>query len=367
MKRIIFVALALLLIASVASANTIHTVKQGETLDKIAKKYNTSVNSIIKANSTPNYQLSSRKLKIGMKLKIPTKEQTTTALRTSQTTQTNASSKYHIVKKNDTIYSIANTYGISVSELKSLNNLSSNKLKPGTKLMVKQPQPTVYVASEGDTLQSIASRFNKSVEELLMNNELEENTPIMPGQKIYLTSEPIDADVAVVAALEKVTAEQKIQDAKMYSKSEDLLELSIQDRLILFAKKMLHIPYQFGGNGIWGIDCSGFVKKVYEIAGITLPRSARQQFGLGQKVDKDALDIGDLVFFRTYASFPSHVGIYIGNNLFIHASPRSKKVVIDSLDTPYFVKRYIGARRLIETSLQEGDIFNSEVSKDKGF
>jgi peptidoglycan endopeptidase LytE len=58
--------------------------------------------------------------------------------------------------------------------------------------------------------------------------------------------------------------------------------------------------------------------------------------------------MGDLVFFKTYASFPSHVGIYLGNNLFIHASSRSRKVTIDSLETPYYFKRFIGAKRFIE-------------------
>ena len=62
---------------------------------------------------------------------------------------------------------------------------------------------------------------------------------------------------------------------------------------------------------------------------------------------KEELSIGDLVFFRTYASFPSHVGIYLGNNLFIHASEKGKKVRVDNLNAPYFVKRFIGAKRLL--------------------
>ena len=74
-----------------------------------------------------------------------------------------------------------------------------------------------------------------------------------------------------------------------------------------------------------GIDCSAYVQKVYKLIGIELPRSARLQFKEGEIVDRDSLSIGDLVFFRTYASFPSHVGIYLGNDLFIHASSKGKK------------------------------------------
>jgi cell wall-associated NlpC family hydrolase len=110
---------------------------------------------------------------------------------------------------------------------------------------------------------------------------------------------------------------------------------------------MLHLPYRFGGTGLFGIDCSAFVQRVFGAAGITLPRSAREQFEVGTEIEREDLSAGDLVFFRTYASFPSHVGIYLGNNFFIHASSRSRKVTIDSLDTPYYVRRFIGARRLV--------------------
>ena len=110
---------------------------------------------------------------------------------------------------------------------------------------------------------------------------------------------------------------------------------------------MLHFPYKFGGNSAFGIDCSAYVQKVYSMIGINLPRSAREQFMIGKEINKEDLSVGDLVFFRTYASFPSHVGIYLGNNLFIHASSKSKRVTIDSLEAPYYLKRFVGAKRLI--------------------
>jgi cell wall-associated NlpC family hydrolase len=73
------------------------------------------------------------------------------------------------------------------------------------------------------------------------------------------------------------------------------------------------------------------------------------------KVAKSDLSPGDLVFFRTYAKYPSHVGIYLGDNRFVHASSRDKKVTVESLDTPYYVKRYIGAKRLL---FEQNDIEN---------
>ena len=121
----------------------------------------------------------------------------------------------------------------------------------------------------------------------------------------------------------------------------------MEERMVLFAKKMLHFPYHFGGNGAMGLDCSSYVQKVFGFVGRSIPRSAREQFNLGEAIDREDLEKGDLVFFSTYASFPSHVGIYLGNNLFIHASSASRKVIINSLETPYYFRRYIGAKRIL--------------------
>lgn len=116
--------------------------------------------------------------------------------------------------------------------------------------------------------------------------------------------------------------------------------------MISITKKTIGIPYKFGANSFKATDCSGYVQLVFNLLGIDLPRSAREQFKVGQSVDKQDISIGDLVFFQTYASFPSHVGIYLGNNLFIHASSLAKKVTIENLNAPYYLKRFIGAKRL---------------------
>ncbi|HEY5996645.1 MAG TPA: C40 family peptidase, partial [Candidatus Deferrimicrobiaceae bacterium] len=128
---------------------------------------------------------------------------------------------------------------------------------------------------------------------------------------------------------------------------EENVSPGITDRVIRVAKLMLDLPYRFGGTSLTGIDCSGYVQKVFGFLNLPLPRTAREQFAKGMKIDKEELATGDLVFFKTYARFPSHVGIYLGNNKFIHASSGDRKVKIDSLDTPYFLRRYIGARRLV--------------------
>ncbi|RJP18606.1 MAG: NlpC/P60 family protein [Deltaproteobacteria bacterium] len=129
----------------------------------------------------------------------------------------------------------------------------------------------------------------------------------------------------------------------------------LKDRVLRVAERMISIPYRWGGQTLKGLDCSAYVQKVFNMLHLDLPRSAREQFREGQKVEKANLSAGDLVFFRTYAKYPSHVGIYLGDNRFIHASSRDRKVKIDNLEAPYYVKRYIGAKRLL---FEENDVQN---------
>ena len=111
------------------------------------------------------------------------------------------------------------------------------------------------------------------------------------------------------------------------------------------AQAFLGAPYRLGGISLKGLDCSAFVKKIYQLFDINLPRTAREQAHVGMGVARNDLIEGDLVFFNTRRSF-GHVGIYIGNNEFVHASSRNKGVRIDSLNEPYFNKRFAKAVRL---------------------
>jgi hypothetical protein len=225
-----------------------------------------------------------------------------------------------------------------------LNDLKkSAKLKNGRKLLLKSEGPRFHTVRRGDTIWNIAKKFKIDAEELMEINDMD-SPSLKIGQKLYLEEiQPVLANLHNNEILIK-NLEAEMQKV---SESEEGTEKSFPDKLTLFAKKLLNIPYKFGGNTFLGIDCSAYVKKVYGLLGIDLPRTAREQFNEGEAIDKEELSVGDLVFFRTYASFPSHVGIYLGNNLFIHASSHGKKVKVDNLDAPYFVKRFIGAKRLL--------------------
>ncbi|HEX8948043.1 MAG TPA: LysM peptidoglycan-binding domain-containing protein [Dissulfurispiraceae bacterium] len=348
-----------LFLASTGHADVSYTVKKGDSLGKIAKKHHVAVSEIKQANN-----LKSHKLSAGMKLVIPEgapvrkrKAGDSSQAQSSEKKAHNGGAAYHVVKKGDTLRIIAKKYSIPVSELKRINNFrKGGRLRVGQRLVVKAPEPKTYTVRKGDSLQKIARKFKIGVDELKEINGLKDSA-LKPGRTIFLAKKSAEpggesADLKEERQERKAAAvltSERLAEVKEMSKSEEILaDLSISERLILFAKKMLHLPYRFGGTGAFGLDCSGYVQKAYAFIGLNIPRSAREQFHMGEAVEKKDLITGDLVFFKTYASFPSHVGIYLGNNLFIHASSISKKITIDSLESPYYFKRYIGAKRLIQ-------------------
>lgn len=118
-------------------------------------------------------------------------------------------------------------------------------------------------------------------------------------------------------------------------------------RVINYAKRYLGVNYDFGRSSSNAFDCSGFTMFIYRIAGINLPHSAAAQANLGLAVSRKDLEPGDLVFFETYRPGISHVGMYIGDDHFIHASSGAGEVTITCLSDPYYAERFRGGTRII--------------------
>ena len=121
--------------------------------------------------------------------------------------------------------------------------------------------------------------------------------------------------------------------------------------VVVGALNMIGVRYRWGGNTPdSGLDCSGFVRYVFrDTLGLSLPRRAEEMSRVGEKVSMRNLKPGDLVFFNTMRRTFSHVGIYIGDNKFVHSPSTGSTIRVDDLDDGYWEKRFTGARR-IETS-----------------
>ncbi len=215
---------------------------------------------------------------------------------------TSSLNKTYRVKKGDTLYRISKKAGVSVKELKRLNRINNNILKPGQILIISKQKEESSDLSNLPLEESV----QQSEDKIIMQ---EEQSPDYPEKK----------------------------------------ESDVRNRLIQFALSFLNTPYRKGGITPEGLDCSGLVWMVFRNAGIEIPRTVRELFFSGKPVEREEILIGDLIFFYTRGSSePDHVGIYIGEDKFIHASRRAGRVIIAELDSPYFLKRFAGIRRFFE-------------------
>lgn len=272
----------------------------------------------------------------------------------------------YTIRKGDSLYRISNKFGTDIETIRAVNGLRSDKLVPGKELLIPsgsamEPSPTHYKVKRGDSLWSISRRFDISVDELKALNG-QSSDRLTPGQELLIAEVPheeehirnSEATLTVIPGPDRAVPGEDANTGAATEANEKM-----RDFLAYITKQTLGIPYKFGANSPKSTDCSGYVQRVFSFLGMRLPRSAREQYKVGAEVEKDKLSVGDLVFFRTYAPFPSHVGIYLGDNLFVHASALARKVTIDNLNTPYYIKRFIGAKRLPLT----GDVQVSDAAE----
>lgn len=126
---------------------------------------------------------------------------------------------------------------------------------------------------------------------------------------------------------------------------------TLADEIVRTALGLRGSPYRNGGSDPdQGFDCSGFTQYVFAQVGARLPRDTREQFQAGEKISRDDVRPGDLVFFATTSKHVSHVGIALGDDRFVHA-PSSRGVVrIESMELPYWRRRFVGIKRMVDAN-----------------
>ena len=303
--KYLVLAIFALTFPSLAFAANTYKVKKNDTLYSLARKYHTTVNDIKSANNLMN-----KHIKSGDVLIIPSKAHAVKAEEQGGKVKVKAAT--YRARKGDNLRRIAHKTGVSVDELRRLNGLSSNKIKPGTTLVLRESE------SVEETRQKVVKRYPVKMNILSNDHGFEQN----------------------LAELADFDPEKKVELDKDID-----LTLDVSKRLNKTAYSFLGTRYRFGGSSRNGIDCSSFVQHVFRELEVNLPRTAREQYWVGEPVTQYDLQKGDLLFFRTYASYPSHVGIYLGDNKMIHASSRNRSVVISPITT-YYRSRFLGAKRL---------------------
>ncbi|MDR4887485.1 LysM peptidoglycan-binding domain-containing protein [Fredinandcohnia sp. QZ13] len=358
-----FIAASLYGAGETEAAST-YKVQTGDSLWKIAQKHNITVTQLKSLNNLtsdlifPNQVLHTE---INATNTTPSNNTPTTNVKENQNTSPSPSpspskATTYTVKSGDTLSGIAAKHKISLSDLMKWNNLNSTLIFPGNVFVVSQatttekptnttppkteqpvnttpektekPQEekvqsaTVYTVKSGDTLSRIALEYKVTVANLRSWNNLKSDM-IYIGQKLTI------GDGAKVEAPKVETPPSAIS----YN----------VDKLIQVAKSQLGAGYAWGGSSPNGFDCSGFIYYAYKEAGLNTNRYSSEGYHM-RSYYVNTPSVGDLVFFQgTYKSGISHMGIYIGNNEFIHAS--NDGVVVSNVNDSYWKKHFEGFKR----------------------
>jgi len=293
-----------------ASAHEVtYKVQSGDSLWKISFNNNLSVQEVMQYNN-----LTTSTIYVGQELSLiaPHSHETPVEITT------------YTVKSGDSLSLIAKNFNTTVTNLKTLNNLTSDLIYIGQVLNVEgqatvtPPPPTVtntttYTVQSGDTLWKISINTGLTVTQLKTYNNLTSDS-IYTGQVLKLTGSTATAPVTLNA-----------------------------EALITEAKKYIGVPYVWGGSTPTGFDCSGYLSYVYNTQGIKIPRTVATIWEATITVSSPQK--GDLVFFTTTAPGPTHAGIYLGDNKFIHAGS-STGVTISDMNNTYWKPRYLGAKKI---------------------
>jgi len=332
-----------------------HEVKPGDSLWKIANQYKTTINNIKKLNGLSSDIIYPRQvLKIDGNSNTTNKPTTSTTSKTSTqgpVTSSKAGNTY-TVKSGDYLIRIANAHGITLSQLKQWNGLTSDMIRPGQVLKVSQgssssapapstsssPRPsansnsgstTTYKVVSGDTLGRIAAKYGTTVANLKQANGLRSDI-IYVGQVLRLNGSAPSTGSSRNNQNSAAASVSRPTQGKV-------------GNVVQSAKQHIGVKYAWGGTTPAGFDCSGFIYYAFKQAGHNISRLGTDGYYNRSYYTKSP-QAGDLVFFKnTYRSGISHMGIYLGSNQFIHAG--NNGVEVSSLNNSYWKSKFDGFKK----------------------
>jgi LysM repeat protein len=399
MKKTIFRALSTAALLSTVYAGSAladtYKVQKGDSLSKIASKYNSSVTELMTLNGLKSYSIYENQT-----LKLSS---TTATVQTAQPT-------IYTVVKGDALSKIASRFNVTVDDLKQWNDLTSTIIYVGEKLKVSTPKqgtstpkPTtpvpqettpapsssatsVYTVKSGDSLSKIGVQYEMTVQELKSLNNLKSDL-IYVGQKLKVTgstpakqppvlvtppttTKPSESmtvseyvvengdTLGIIAAQFNITVPQlkslnglnsnliyvgQVLKVPGKAATTPATDSDLVTQMIANAKSVIGTPYVWGGSTLSGFDCSGFIYYVANRSGMKIGRYSAEGF-YDRTYYVDTPKAGDIVFFEnTYKKGISHLGIYLGKNQFIHANDSG--VMISNLQSPYYQAHFESFKR----------------------
>lgn len=387
--------IALFGVATLASPS--YTVRKGDTLSEIADKLHVSAHALQKANGLGKKHT----LRIGMKLTVPKGER---VAKVSKKSVRPSAGDTYTVRPGENDWIIANRAGLKLKDLHALNpNVKWSSLQVGAKLRlpsgmgvaVKTPRLRSRVAVvKGDDV-TVRRQPGTGAERVCSVDAGTRVAVLARDGGWYKLRFPkgtvgwVRGDLLKASALASATAAkskvrhqstsyvatmrrkpqtkaQRIAQAKKHQanvRARYVRRWSAKQRkyvvaplknggdLIARAETFRGVRYSWGQASRSGTDCSGFTTQVFRGEGVKLPRTSREQATIGNKVDRNHLSKGDLVFFRTGRGHRiTHVGIYMGAGKFIHASSGGGKVQVNNLSDGYYSNRFVTARRVPKKS-----------------
>ncbi len=351
-----------------------YVIRNGDFDWAIAHKHGITVSKLHAANPDVNWDA----LRVGIHIRIPGESSSRTEHHVAEHRSSHSSTRTYAIKDGDFDWILAHRTGITVRELKQLNpSVNWNHIHPGQHVTL--PGSAVAEVSshkirgrfakitgegvrihrgEGKSTDVITTVDSGTLVKVLYHDGSWYRLRFPKGTEGWVKSDflasaegPSHSARSRHHRIDTFVARHGRRRRHHGNSGEYLASNEIpSNELIHKALTYKNVPYVWGGMSRGGTDCSGFTSQVFRSKGIHLPRTSREQAGVGKKVAKGHLEAGDLVFFHTgRGSRVTHVGVYIGKGKFIHASSGGGQVQVNSLNSGYYANRFSTARRVAPT------------------